>query len=73
MGSTASALARATRCRCPPDSSDGRRLAKFSNCTSVSRRITLSAIAFLSGRIFRGRTRSPKATFSNTLMCLKSA
>ena len=44
-----------------------------SSCTSSSSSITLRRISPSAGRRVRGRTRSPKATFSNTDMCRKSA
>ena len=40
----------------------------LSNCTSFNSRITLYLIKFRAGRCVRGRTRSPNATFSNTVM-----
>ena len=45
LGSTASARARATRWRSPPESCEGKRPARPSSCTSSSRRWTRSAIA----------------------------
>ncbi len=44
-----------------------------SSCTSVSSRMTRSRMSASFGRSARGRTRRPKATFSNTLMWRKSA
>ena len=54
LGLTASARARATRWRWPPDSSEGRRWASTSSCTSLSRPITVSRISSSEGRTARG-------------------
>jgi hypothetical protein len=54
-------------------SEEGWRSASQSSCTSFSSSVTFALIASSEGRVRRGRTRSPKATFSNTLMWRKRA
>ena len=63
---SASARASATRCRCPPESCAESGSPCTSSCTSFSSSIDLGADLLLRGRRARGRTRRPKATFSNT-------
>src|SRR5882724_6094712 len=68
-GSVTSARARATRCCWPPESSRGCRAPSGPSRTSSSMRSTRGP----SSAAGTGRRRRPKATFSNTVMCGKSA
>ena len=68
LGSMASARASATRWRWPPERWWGWRSESPSSWTRRRRLPTFVRISCSDGRAARGRTLSPKATFSNTLM-----
>src|SRR5258706_9118452 len=66
-GSMTSARPSARRCCCPPESLVASRSARWSSCTAVSTRITLSRTSWR--EYFRSPTSSGKAVFWNTFMC----
>ena len=68
LGLMTMALAKATRCCCPPESWWGYRASKSSRWTVRSASRTLLCRFFVSFL-----ARSPNATFSNTVMCGQSA
>jgi hypothetical protein len=66
LGSMASARASATRCRWPPESCEGIALRQPVELDQRQQLVNPIPISAGEGRSFRGRTRRPKAMFSNT-------